>query len=322
MKYIAHTDYAKMLGKLSSNPAKKKVLTESIEDGQALAKELKDLYDDLYVPGTDTPKHLKYYPQPDGSVNIMYKDGARFKDIDELFDYDVEEEVETYNYSKDPSKDEYDEVYVYNVKRKAANEALDPVGKEDEDIDNDGDVDKTDKYLHKRRQAISKARSKKEVDEYGYADNYPGSWGYREGLNPAPLQATGQTIRTVENSVSNPPFGFDVLSPDERKQLKEYIDSIKTIKQEIAKLTAKAGKKVKEGDLGGNRTGLVMTKQTMSEMEEKKYERIEGLLSMRLHEIFEKTVGKIAEDLEEDGFDKEDIIEYLQYEVEKKVKKS
>lgn len=39
---------------------------------------------------------------------------------------------------------------------------LDPVGKEDEDIDNDGDSDKTDKYLHNRRKAISK--SMKEED--------------------------------------------------------------------------------------------------------------------------------------------------------------
>ena len=38
---------------------------------------------------------------------------------------------------------------------------LDPVGKADADIDNDGDVDKTDKYLHNRRKAIKKAISKK-----------------------------------------------------------------------------------------------------------------------------------------------------------------
>ena len=39
-------------------------------------------------------------------------------------------------------------------------EKLDPVGKEDDDIDNDGDVDKTDKYLLKRRKAVSKAIKK------------------------------------------------------------------------------------------------------------------------------------------------------------------
>ena len=50
---------------------------------------------------------------------------------------------------------------------KIVSEALDPVNKDavkkkfddrkDKDIDNDGDTDSTDKYLHKRRAAISKA---------------------------------------------------------------------------------------------------------------------------------------------------------------------
>ena len=52
---------------------------------------------------------------------------------------------------------------------KIVSEALDPVDKnavkkkfddrKDKDIDNDGDTDSTDKYLHKRRAAISKATS-------------------------------------------------------------------------------------------------------------------------------------------------------------------
>ncbi len=39
-------------------------------------------------------------------------------------------------------------------------EKLDPVGKEDDDINNDGKVDKTDDYLKNRRKAISKATKK------------------------------------------------------------------------------------------------------------------------------------------------------------------
>ena len=39
-------------------------------------------------------------------------------------------------------------------------EKLDPVGQEDDDVDNDGDVDKTDDYLKNRRKAISKAIEK------------------------------------------------------------------------------------------------------------------------------------------------------------------
>lgn len=44
---------------------------------------------------------------------------------------------------------------------KKMSEGLDPVGQEDADIDNDGDTDKTDKYLHNRRKAIGKAIKKK-----------------------------------------------------------------------------------------------------------------------------------------------------------------
>ena len=39
-------------------------------------------------------------------------------------------------------------------------EAMDPVGKEDGDIDNDGDTDDSDRYLKKRRAAIAKAIKK------------------------------------------------------------------------------------------------------------------------------------------------------------------
>ena len=37
-----------------------------------------------------------------------------------------------------------------------AEKKLDPVGKADADIDNDGDVDKSDKYLHARRKKVTK----------------------------------------------------------------------------------------------------------------------------------------------------------------------
>lgn len=42
---------------------------------------------------------------------------------------------------------------------------LDPVGKEDDDVDNDGDTDAADKYLKKRRQAISKAVKKEKTEK-------------------------------------------------------------------------------------------------------------------------------------------------------------
>ena len=42
---------------------------------------------------------------------------------------------------------------------------LDPVGREDSDVDNDGDVDSSDKYLMKRRKAIGKAIGKKKYEK-------------------------------------------------------------------------------------------------------------------------------------------------------------
>ena len=52
----------------------------------------------------------------------------------------------------------------YNVKTYGAyKEALDPVGQEDDDIDNDGDTDKSDKYLGNRRKVVGKAISKKKL---------------------------------------------------------------------------------------------------------------------------------------------------------------
>jgi hypothetical protein len=47
---------------------------------------------------------------------------------------------------------------------------LDPVGQEDDDIDNDGDVDDSDEYLRNRRKVIAKAMQKE-------------SFGLQEGLN-------------------------------------------------------------------------------------------------------------------------------------------
>jgi len=50
-------------------------------------------------------------------------------------------------------------------------EALDPVGQEDGDIDNDGDKDKSDKYLAKRRKAIGKAMKKESFATSDWRDD-------------------------------------------------------------------------------------------------------------------------------------------------------
>jgi len=48
----------------------------------------------------------------------------------------------------------------------ADEEELDPVGQEDDDVDNDGDSDDSDEYLRNRRKAITKAVKKESTDPW------------------------------------------------------------------------------------------------------------------------------------------------------------
>ena len=63
----------------------------------------------------------------------------------------------TYNVCESCDSEEDEE---YFEEEEEVEEAMDPVGKEDGDIDNDGDTDSSDKYLLKRRKAIGKAMKK------------------------------------------------------------------------------------------------------------------------------------------------------------------
>lgn len=70
-------------------------------------------------------------------------------------------------------------------------ESLDPVGKEDSDVDNDGDVDSSDKYLKNRRKAVGRAM-KEEGDGEGkpydrHEDGYRKSTSWGEIPSPDEL---------------------------------------------------------------------------------------------------------------------------------------
>jgi hypothetical protein len=62
--------------------------------------------------------------------------------------------------AEDEKKDDVEEA----CGRKGKKEALDPVGKADADVDNDGDVDDSDEYLANRRKAIKKSMKKESVE--------------------------------------------------------------------------------------------------------------------------------------------------------------
>jgi len=82
----------------------------------------------------------------------------RYYDIDEAHVYghdDEDSEVEEKLDKVDPSKVEPEDDFE---------------DREDKDIDNDGDTDDSDEYLHKKRQAISKAIKKENKGVGGYID--------------------------------------------------------------------------------------------------------------------------------------------------------
>tara|TARA_R100001377_G_scaffold84200_2_gene67215 strand:- start:19 stop:612 length:594 start_codon:yes stop_codon:yes gene_type:complete len=69
--------------------------------------------------------------------------------------------------------------YLNKFKQYLKEAKLDPVGQEDDDIDNDGDVDKTDTYLTKRRKTVTKAvkNEEEELEEANATGNLDGGEG-------------------------------------------------------------------------------------------------------------------------------------------------
>ena len=69
--------------------------------------------------------------------------------------------------------------YLDKFKKYLQEAKLDPVGKEDDDIDNDGDVDSSDKYLANRRKTVTKAvkNEDEELEEANVTGNLDGGEG-------------------------------------------------------------------------------------------------------------------------------------------------
>ena len=100
---------------------------------------------------------------------------------------------------------------------------LDPVGKRDADVDNDGDVDDSDEYLGKRRDAIAKAMKKEgnKFTERLMAAKKNGDKTFEVG---------GETynVKEVEDMEHDPKKKnikeLDKEKEDEKKDVKEFFD--------------------------------------------------------------------------------------------------
>jgi hypothetical protein len=107
---------------------------------------------------------------------------------------------------------------------------LDPVGREDSDIDNDGDTDKSDKYLHNRRKAIGKAIKEmsdaerrtelkrvgnKAAQTQGY--DHPGD----EAVNKASSSAVKSELKAVRKFVAGTAKPYRSPANEEVEQIDE-----------------------------------------------------------------------------------------------------
>jgi hypothetical protein len=132
-------------------------------------KDVKGEKDSIKVHGEkfEQTKQFKVQSMHD-ALKKVYGEAAKDKE-----DKEKEEEGNAFGKALQAAKEKGEKTFTvagkhYDVKKEE--DKLDPVNKvavkkkfddrKDKDIDNDGDVDSTDKYLHKRRKAISKSIGK------------------------------------------------------------------------------------------------------------------------------------------------------------------
>lgn len=97
-------------------------------------------------------------PKSEDELNFKDKHEIDFIDHPESEEHQHTAEKKAPKRLADYDEDEDEDVYESN---------LDPVGQEDDDIDNDGDVDDSDEYLRNRRKVIAKAMQKESFDFRG-----------------------------------------------------------------------------------------------------------------------------------------------------------
>ena len=134
---------------------------------------------------------------------------------------------------------------------KKADEKLDPVGKEDGDIDNDGDKDSSDKYLQARRDAIGKAMKNENEDHevsmasktldsiIRHATELKGKIGMEEKDIPAWIQ---DHIAVAENNLDQANTSYHEYGDEEKTDMPVDKD-LEAMKEEISEVAPEGWEK-------------------------------------------------------------------------------
>ena len=156
--------------------------------------------------------------------------------------YDVEESLkkmkETNKNDKSDDGEGMDAVQPKAVKKKFKD-------RKDKDIDNDGDVDSSDKYLHKRRQAVSKAISKENY-EVGTKERTDHTLSVTPGQSPEEFDQQVNVMHKKKNSMREAlakMWGIEEGKNPFDKKKEEGYNKVKN-KKEGKTLTGKAETKV------------------------------------------------------------------------------
>ena len=171
--------YMQQLG-ASSAPGPVKALAKKMLIGEAydvfdISENIKsftsDIFARVFLEGGGQPEVEEIEEAADTKFTIRVKDKKtgreyyRKADRAKISELRSNPNISSVEITGRRSEDTYDKTGQKTAKVKAG-KGLDPVGKEDSDINNDGKVDKTDSYLKNRRKTIGKAIAKEEyVDE-------------------------------------------------------------------------------------------------------------------------------------------------------------
>lgn len=133
------------------------------------------------------------------------------------------------------------------------NEAMDKVGKEDSDIDNDGDVDKSDKYLHARRKAIGKALRKEELGESVGVHDIPSLQKHFHGPTAYDAAAHSPAVMLRRKGVDGKKYDLTKVGKGKYKaELSEEVDLDEAIEVRHDRYIRSHGKKARDTGQSGN----------------------------------------------------------------------
>ena len=167
--------------------------------------------------------------------------------------------------SRGMSKDDVLDIHPELKEETIEEKKLDPVGKADADIDNDGDTDSSDEYLHKRRAAIKKAMK----DE---GNKFTGALAKAKEMGEKTFTCAGKqyTVDEVEPIMKGDEEGKKKIVKE--KDVKETtMMSGKPEKKDIQQVRRDMQKSVKDAN------------QKLRDAEQKKKERIRKMQKMKEH---------------------------------------